>query len=84
MNYNIRPPTFTIDTDRLYAGLETSCLQCGIRFTVGSAAWVMWVGRERIGYFCPQCLNDRARAQLAQTAAKVNQRTSDDDDGPVQ
>jgi hypothetical protein len=78
MNYRIGPPTFAIDTNRLTAGLETACLQCGRRFRLCVAAWTMRVGHECVGYFCDGCLTDAAKARLAAVGATANPRTSDD------
>jgi hypothetical protein len=80
MNYNIRPPTFTIETNRLNVGLETACLQCGRRFRLCAAAWTMRVGHECVGYFCSQCLTDEALQQLSAVGAKANIMTTDDED----
>ncbi len=65
MNYNIPKPTFVIETDRLYAGLETTCLRCGERFRVEATALAMTIGREVIGYFCSHCLSPHMRERLS-------------------
>ena len=56
MNYNIPKPTFVIETDRLYVGLDTSCLRCGDQFRVEAATLAMTIGPEVLGYFCGRCL----------------------------
>ena len=76
MNYNILALTAALVTDRLLAGLDASCLQCGAKFRLGTVAATMYCGKQRIGFFCSSCVIPEARAQMVNAS---NLRTSDDE-----
>jgi len=62
----------TVDRSRGQC-LDVPCLQCGAAFRRGLVAWTFLVGSELVGYVCPRCLTDAARAKVEARAASVKQ-----------